>query len=377
MLSEDRAALSEALLWGMVPPVARSVTRPTVAVGRSERERHVPELAPTLTRDVVRLFAAAAISVNIALAVIDVWRLEYLAVVPSAIRAALLAALVAIPLHVRHIIYGMRGERPPLGAWTLAALAIVNAIAVAFVGPAWIYQFASLAVSILVVVPGAMGLVLAAAVVVAPLVLQGTDWYAPVPNLAGAYLSFAIVWRSATQYVPLRLMAAIRALDVASRELESRAVVQARVRIDAELREGVAGALEHIVTRGERARRIAEADSAAATAELRELVNDSRRALTHARRVVAGYRGSSVRAELDAAAALLEASGARVRIDIADGLPLDSPDERARTAIRGAIARALRDEPNATYHLHVTRGSAGGISVAVSSAEGTQSETGS
>ncbi len=371
MLTDDRAALSSAVLWGLALDARGTMTGRIASARQLERGLSLPELAPTLTRDVVRAFAASAIGVNIALSVIDVWRLAYLPVMPGAMRAAIMAAAVAIPLHIRHVIYGLRGERPPFGVWTLAALAIVNAVAVQLVGPAWIFQLASLAVSILIIVPGVAGVLLAAAVVLSPLVLHGTQWFAPAPSLAGVYLTFAITWRATTQFVPLRLMAVIRALDLAGRELESRAVVQARVRIDAELREGVATALENIVARGEAARRTTELDTVGATAELRELVSDSRRALTNARRVVAGYRGSSVRAELDAAAALLEASGARVRIDVADGVALDSPDEHARRSIRAAIARALRDEPNASYHVQVGRGRSGAVEVVVaSSADG-------
>jgi len=369
MLSENRPALSSMLLGGMALDGALGMTSRVTVSPRLEHASGLPDLAPTLTRDVVRVFAASAIGVNIALSVIDVWRLAYLPVAPGGVRAAIAAAAIAIPLHIRHVVYGLRGERPPFGAFTLMVLAIVNAVAWRVVGPAWIFQFASLAVSILIVVPGVAALVLAAVVVLSPLVLQGPQWFAIAPNLAGIYLAFSIAWRSTTQFVPLRLMAAIRALDLAGRELESRAVVQTRVRIDAELRDGVASALEQIVARGEAARRAAAAEPARAATELRELVGDSRRALTNARRVVAGYRGSSVRAELDAAAALLEAAGARVRIDVADGLALDLPDEPARRTIRAAIAGALRDEPNASYRVHLTRGLSGAIDVAVSAGE--------
>jgi len=370
MLSEDHPALSSMLLWGMALDGALGMTGRVTISRRLERDAGLPDLAPTLTRDVVRAFAASAIGVNIALSVIDVWRLAYLPVAPGAVRAAIIAAAIAIPLHIRHVVYGLRGTRPPVGALTLTVLAIVNAVAWRVVGPGWIFQFASLAVSILIVVPGIAGLALAAAVVLSPLVLQGPQWFATAPNIAGVYLAFSIAWRSTTQFVPLRLMAAIRALDLAGRELESRAVVQTRVRIDAELRDGVASALEQIVARGEAARRAAGAEPTRATTELRELVGDSRRALTNARRVVAGYRGSSVRAELDAAAALLEASGARVHIDVPEGLGLDSPDELAHRTIRAAIARALRDEPNASYRVHLTRGPSGAIDIAVSPGDG-------
>ena len=214
----------------------------------------------------------------------------------------------------------------------------------------------------------AAGLVLAGAVTLSPLLLVNTGWFAPELHPGGIYLVFSIAWRTITQFVPLQMLAAIRALEMTTRELESRAVVQARVRIDGELQDGVAVALEKIVARGDSVRRSVQSEPEQAITELGILVSDSRRALTSARRVVAGYRGSSVRAELDAAAALLEASGAKVDISIADGIALDSPDEHARRAIRSAVGRALRDEPNAQYFLQVSRDRAGSIIVAVSSA---------
>src|SRR5262245_58559568 len=314
MLADDhvvlRAVPSTALLWGIAPRIRGAVNASPMVADLSNRAEKVTELAPTLTRNVVRSFAAAAIGVNIALSLIDVWRLHYLPVAPGAIRAALIASAIAIPLHIRHVIFGMRGERPPAGPFTLATIVIVHVVALNLVGHAWIFQFASLAVSILIVVPGVWGLGLAGAVLLSPLVLVGTQWFlgtAP-PSDVGVYLTFALTWRSVTQYVPLRLMAAIRALDVAGHELEARAVVQARVRIDGELRAGVASALDQIVARGDAASEIAARDPSRARAELERLVHDSRRALAQARRVVAGYRHSSIRAELEAAAALLEAS---------------------------------------------------------------------
>jgi hypothetical protein len=85
--------------------------------------------------------------------------------------------------------------------------------------------------------------------------------------------------------------------------------------------------------------------------------------------VVAGYRGASVRAELDAAAALLEASGATVWVVTEDGIALDSPDEEARTAIRAAVAQALREEPNDVYRVAVRRDAAGALRVSVASGD--------
>ena len=371
MLAADRLALRVAL-WNALlahpgPATADGVSlSPTMASDPPTRDAPAPDAAPALTRDVVRTVATAAIGVNIALSVIDVWRLVYLPLAPEVVRAAALFVAIGVPLHIRHVIYGLRGERPPAGAWTLLALTFVQAVAAQIVGSAWGFQFASLVVSILIVLPGVAGIVLAAGVVMWPILIAGPGWHAEGSTIAGIYLSLAVLWRAMTQFVPLRLLAAIRALDVAGRELESRAVVQARVRIDAELRTGVAGALEQIVTRGEAAKAIVDRDPTRAMAELQELVRDSRRTLARARRVVAGYRSSSVRSELDAAAALLEASGARVRIVAADGLVLDLPDAEARTTIRAAVATVLRDEPNANYRVDVSRDATGSLRVAVS-----------
>jgi two-component system sensor histidine kinase DesK len=140
-----------------------------------------------------------------------------------------------------------------------------------------------------------------------PLALVGTQWYDTGPISGGVYLAFAITWRTATQFLPLRLMAATSALDVATRELEGRAVVNTRMRIDADLRTGVGQALEQIIAQGEAARANALVDSRSATAALQQLVGDARRALADARRVAAGYRTSSERAELEAALALFHA----------------------------------------------------------------------
>jgi hypothetical protein len=285
-----------------VVPRARHLARHRmIADGAgASREFVVTEIAPVARRDAVRLVAAVAIGVNIALALIDVWRATFLSVPPGAVRAAFIAVAFAIPLHIRHVIYGLRGERPPAGAWTFGALLLVHALALRFVGDVWVFQFASLAVSALIVVRGAGGIIVAAIILLSPLVIVGPQWFGPIPTAPGFYLTFALVWRTTTQIVPIRLLTAIRALDAAGRELEARVVVQARVRIDGELRTGVAGALQNIVARGNAALGSAHENPALSADEVRRLTSESRRALADARWLVARYRGSSSRAEVDA-----------------------------------------------------------------------------
>jgi hypothetical protein len=345
------------------------IARRAVAIRPSERLAHAPDLAPDAARDLVRAIAAGAVVLTVVLSVTDALQLAFLPGQGGDVRAGILAVALAIPLHVRHLIYGVRGERPPAGAWTLAVLAVVTAAGAYLGGDVWSREFTLLAVSILIVVPGRWAVVGATAVALAPLVLVGTQWYSDDVPLPGVYFAFVIAWRSATQFIALRLLAALRALDSASKELEMRAVVQTRVRIDSELRKGVGAVLHQIVARGETARAAATADPASALAELTHLVSECRRGHADARRVAASYRGRSLRAELDAAAALLEASGARVRI-VAEGVSLDSPDPGSRVVIRTAISGVLLDEPRSNYRMDVTRDRAGALRVRVSLDEG-------
>src|SRR5262249_19535545 len=260
------------------------------------------------------------------------------------------------PLHIRHLIYGVRGERPPAGAWTLAIMAIATFAGVFAAGVVFSREFAPLAVSIFIVVPGARAFVMVGALIIAGVVIAGPLWSATAAApIAGFYLAFVIIWRTTTQIIPLRLLAVLRALDSANQGLELRAVVRARVRIDSELRRGVASALQSIVARAETALEMSKKDPTRAIAELRQLAGESRRGLAEARRVVAGYRVSSVRAELDAATALLEAAGATVRVVAADGIPLDAPDAQARAVIRAALSEALRGDPRSGYRVLVSR----------------------
>jgi len=352
------ARQTSAAKWPLLPD------RFVVNEKADRRSAPAVERAPVATSHVVRLIARVLIALTVSLSLIGVWQVEFLR--PGALGAGMLAAAVTIPLHIRHLVYGVRGERPPAGAWTLAIMAIATFAGVFTAGAEFSREFAPLAVSIFLVVPGAWAFVLVGALMIASVVVAGPLWYptiaAPLP---GFYFVFLIIWRTTTQIIPLRLLAVLRALDSANQGLESRAVVQARVRIDSELRRGVASALQSIVARAEMALEMSKKDPTGAIAELRRLAAQSRRGLAEARRVVAGYRVSSVRAELDAATALLEASGATVHVVAADGIPLDAPDTQARALIRAALSEALRGDPRSSYRVLVSRDEVGRLSVDV------------
>ena len=192
------AALEEIAVAPLRPLIMRRPSSTDVVVHGGSTD----EIAPAVQRDVVRVVAAVAIGLNIALALIDVFRLLFLQVPPDAVRAAFVAASFTIPLHVRHVIFGLRGERPPAGLWTLALLVIVHVIALRTVGQIWIFQFAALSVSVLIVAPNVWGVVTVVGILVSPLLLVGTQWFGPPPPppgidppppATGFYLAFALI----------------------------------------------------------------------------------------------------------------------------------------------------------------------------------------
>ncbi|HYW87298.1 MAG TPA: hypothetical protein VFB50_05990, partial [Chloroflexota bacterium] len=147
------------------------------------------------------------------------------------------------------------------------------------------------------------------------------------------------------------LVAAFRRLDEARRELRDRAVVRERLRIQAELRRDLGGALETIVSHAATAGH----DPASAVGELRAVVGESRKTLAEARRLIAGYQAVSVRSELDAAVTLLGAAGIEPRLVVTNDSALDAVDEQSRAAVRAVVVRALHDESLVHCVIHVGR----------------------
>lgn len=318
-------------------------------------------------RDVVRLAAPFAVLIALALAATDVWTLAFeneerwRRMTPIEVSALVLCTALVFILHVRHVLYvAVRGRRPPAAMWTLAALAVVSAIGVEVGGPVWTRELAPLAVSLLLLVPARWALPGVAILLVTPLVVVDARWYAIDDRLPGVYFALAIAWRTVTQYVPLCLLSVLRALDAATHELEVRACISARSRIESEVRGRLGPTLRQIVTLGEASRAAIEAAPDRALAELRRLVGESRRGLADARRVAASYRRSSLRADLDAAIALLEASGARVELVVDAGVSLDAAEHApAARSLRAAVEAALRHDRGTSYRIHVSRDASG------------------
>jgi two-component system, NarL family, sensor histidine kinase DesK len=328
--------------------------------------------APTfaVTPGILQLATVGAIAANGLLPLIELWRVA-VAANGASVRYAALATAATIALHLRHVVFGLRNERPPAGAWTLAVLAIIDVAATVFVGRMGAMQFASLAVSVLIVVRGPGAPLIVAAITLAPLILTQTlrAWQVSIDSIAGLtewYLVLAVAWRTVTLYVPVQLVAMIRQLEAARRSLESKAVIETRSRIEGDLRDGLELALQQIIAHGELARRATARDPVRASAELQALVKDSRRALADARRIAARYRTASLRAELDTATSLLQAAGWTCRVVVAQNVPVDAAGTDSSGAIRAAVVRALEEgEQKTVCVIHVELDEAGQVRVEV------------
>jgi signal transduction histidine kinase len=328
-------------------PAAATLLRPVLWVGSMTDVRSAADigtaeenlLGEVSVGQLVRFAALGVVTLNAMLAAIELGRLALATASASHAGLALLATACLLPLHLRHVVYGLRGVRPPYGYWTLTALATVNIAATVVIGQVWLMNFALFAVSALIVLPARWAVPAFVLIVLSTGPLAG-----PSDEFSGSYLIFSVAWRSITLFVLVWLVAAYRQLDAARREFRDQAVVRDRLRIQSELRRGLGRALEGIVARSSRASAAAEVDTGTASKELEALVEESRSALADARRVITGYQRASIRGELDAALALLETAGVETELVIATERPLDAVDERARQAIRSAVVRALGDD---------------------------------
>ena len=300
----------------------------------------------------IRLAAVAAVGCSVVLPLLELARIVA-GWTPSPGRATLVLVATAcyLPLYVQHVWYAARGRRPAGAGWTLLAMAVVILGALPFIGTSWLISLHSLAVSVLIIVAPPWSLLAAAGLVAATAPLAVAFGH---PQWAAFYI-VSVIWRGAAVFVLVWLVGAARRLEHARLLLAEQALARERLRIDGELRRTLGAALEAIAARGRRASAQAAGDAAALEDELRALVEGSRRALAQARQMIRGYQRLSLRAELDAAAALLTAAGISTRLELPRGELPEAVDAAPRAALRTAVARLLREDAARRCSIVVTR----------------------
>jgi hypothetical protein len=93
----------------------------------------------------------AAVAVSIALPILEIAKIT-LSSPPIGGNGllALVATTCYLRLHLRQVVYALRGARPPGARWTLTAMAIIILGAVPIIGLGWLSALPSLAVSVLI-----------------------------------------------------------------------------------------------------------------------------------------------------------------------------------------------------------------------------------
>lgn len=268
--------------------------------------------------------------------------------------AALIATAAYLPLHLRHIWFASRAQRPPAGGVTFAIMTAIILGAFPFAGLHWVRAFPAIALGAMVILRPPWSRIVAGITLCAalPIGLIFGD------NVAEAWWdAVGVPWKTTVLFVLVWLAASVRRLQSSRVALADEAVARERHRIDDELERTLGTALESIVARGQLACARRDLTPAALEAELRALVDGARATLAEARRMIRGYRQVSLRAELEAAATLLTAAGIATRLVLPRGelrLP-ETVEGTLRMALRQATARLLRDDAAQLCVITVTR----------------------
>jgi signal transduction histidine kinase len=168
------------------------------------------------------------------------------------------------------------------------------------------------------------------------------------------YYGLALLFNASAMALLIWLTAKVRELRAARLALAAQAVVRERLRVAGELGRTLGSALESIAEHAGRTRTLVWRDPSAAGVALVGLAEESRQALAQARRLVRRYRTVPLRAEVDAAAALLSAAGIPTEARLSGELPHVAPDD-LRAQLRAGIARLLADQ-TARHCLITVRG---------------------
>jgi signal transduction histidine kinase len=324
------------------PPVAYH--EGAIAAGRKGR-----------TVDAVsRLASAGALGFSVALPLVVLLGYASVPLYSHHLPGALIATAVYLPLHVRHVSFGLRGVRPGGLQWTLLAMAVVIVAFTPLLGAAWLYTFPALAASVLVTTRPRFSFPALACILVAagawaghlaPQLGHAQDIFVPVAVLDRAMTVFVLVW----------LVGALRRIRSARLALAEEALEAERRHADDELGRTVGAQLGSVVRSGQRALETLRANAQQAEEELASVVEGSRRTLTQARRLIGRYQQVSSRAELDKAASLLRAAGMEVRVVVpGEALP-PALDESLRTSLRAAVAQLLAEETTGLVVLKLGR----------------------
>lgn len=254
---------------------------------------------------------------------------------------AILCALAAGALQLRHSFAAARGERPAGWVWTFLLL-------LGFVyGPMIFFAWNWASMQIFVIMSSALLLsgwlrvvMIALPMIVTP--IAGALTVALLDHGSPAqitqiifYWLLNLILGGAALYGAVRTVRVVDELYTARTELAEAAIGRERVRVSRDLHDLLGQSLSAVSLKGDLAIKLLPHDTAGARAELESLTELARTALRDVRAVARDEHKVSLRAEIDAAGALLSAAGIEARIEV------DLP-ELARP-VQDVLAWAVRE----------------------------------
>jgi two-component system, NarL family, sensor histidine kinase DesK len=200
-------------------------------------------------------FAELAVFVlTVALAAVEVGRIA-VTYGGRQLLIATVATVVFLPLHLWHLRYGMRGERPPRSGVTLAAIAIVQLAALALIGPAWTFMLAALATSSLIVLPRPWSWLAVVGCVCAPLAANLLHpGYIATYGVTAFYLMWSETYRACLQFTLVWLVAGAHALVASRAVMAHEAAEREHARLEAAMSRSLERSLGGLADEAQRAR---------------------------------------------------------------------------------------------------------------------------
>jgi two-component system sensor histidine kinase DesK len=281
----------------------------------------VTEFAHADTGRTVRYAERIVIALTVILALVEFDRINVIYGAPDTIVAGL-ATAIYLPLHVWHLRYGLRGERPPQSGVTLAVIAVVQIAALAYIGPGWSFVLATLATSSLIVLRPRWAF--AAFVLCVLLPLPAVLWkpgYTTTFDTNFEYLMVAVAFRACLQFTLVWLVASAREIGASRELMATEAAEREHDRLEAAMRTVLERSLVRLAAEARRARaEVLEPGVAAALVALDRVLSTATEATDELRQLVAQARAA--RAAGSAADAAIQLAGveARSRTPIGRGL---------------------------------------------------------
>jgi two-component system, NarL family, sensor histidine kinase DesK len=239
-----------------------------------------------------------------------------------------------------HSLAAARGGRPRGWPLTFAAMVVLALVPGWWIRADWVLMLWFVIASALMLLPRRPG-----AVVAAVLVAGGTAWWCVDDVIAGLatwrmalltpYYLAILVMGSGALFGSARLAAILDKVFAARTEPAEQALSRERLRVSRDLHDLLGQSLSAVSLKGDLAVRLLDADPPAAHREIASLTSVARTALRDMRAVMRDEHDVSMRAEADAAQAVLQAAG--ITVHVAATLPGIAP------ALDAVLAWAVRE----------------------------------